>query len=155
MNQLAAEMGMGNTHFVTPDGYHDAKHVVTFQAMMIIAKCALENETIRTICEKTQYTIQYTGASGRVWTRTLTNSNLLLHPTLQNADDQTVSNPYYIEAAVGLKTGTTNAAGRCLIAAFEYEGSYVIIGIFGCPTDESRYVDTIALWNYYLALRNA
>jgi len=49
-----------------------------------------------------------------------TNTNLLLVPS---------SGEYY-EGLFGLKTGTTNAAGQCLIAGYTVYGHEVIIAVF-------------------------
>ena len=145
MNKLAQELGMDNTHFVTADGYHHADHKVSLKALVIIAKCAMNNEIIRDICAKPTATIKYTGASGKVYNKTLTNSNALIQS----------NSGYYIPYAVGLKTGYTSAAGQCFLGLFIHNGRCVIIGIFGCPYSDKgtyRWQDMMALWNYYLEL---
>ena len=149
MNEYAKNFGMSNTHFVYPDGYHHAEHVVSFQSMLIIAQCAMSNETIRNICGKDKVTMQYTGASGKVYHKTLNSTNVLLFPNHKDYKDK-----YYIPQCVGLKTGYTSAAGRCFMGLFIHDGKAVIIGVFGCPTDENRWQDMKALWEYYLTLQS-
>ena len=144
MNEMAKKLGMDNTHFVNPDGYHHTDHVVSFQAMVIIAQCAISNETIRNICAKAEVTMYYTGASGKNLHAIFTNTNMLLHS----------NGSYYIPQAVGLKTGYTSAAGNCFLGLFIHNGKAVIIGVFGCPTDANRWQDMKALWEYYLTLQS-
>ena len=54
---------------------------------------------------------------------------------------------YYCPYAVGLKTGSTPRAGSCLLSAFECDGRTLVIGVFGCPADEDRFMDTLQLFN--------
>ena len=49
VNARAYLDGLYYTHFTTPDGYHDDDHYTCIQDLIIIAKLALENETINTI----------------------------------------------------------------------------------------------------------
>lgn len=148
MNAIAEEFNMGDTHFVTPDGYHDPDHKVSFQAMVTIAEHAMENETIRTICGKQEVTMSYIGASGRNLKAVITNTNLLLHPEGLTIGSKHYN--FYCEDAVGLKTGSTNAAGKCFLGLFIHDGKYIVIGIFGSATEETRWEDVLALWEYYL-----
>lgn len=148
MNAIAEEFEMGDTHFVTPDGYHDPDHKVSFQAMVTIAEHAMENETIRTICGNQEVTMDYVGASGRDLKAVITNTNLLLHPEGLTIGSKHYN--FYCEDAVGLKTGSTSAAGKCFLGLFIHDGKYIIIGIFGSATEETRWTDVLALWEYYL-----
>lgn len=150
MNAIAEEFNMGDTHFVTPDGYHDPDHKVSFQAMVTIAEHAMENETIRTICGKQTVTMTYVGGqSGKVRPAVITNTNVLLHPEGYTTTSGKHYN-YYCEDAVGLKTGSTSAAGKCFLGLFVHDGKYIVIGIFGSATEETRWEDVLALWEYYL-----
>jgi len=73
MNDRAAKLGLTNTHFVTPNGLHDAEHYTTAYELALIGAEALKNETFRQIVS-TQY---YTAETGdRV--RTMKNKNALL-----------------------------------------------------------------------------
>jgi D-alanyl-D-alanine carboxypeptidase len=142
MNNWAQKLGMGDTHFVTPDGYHHDQHYVSFHAFVTIARCAMNNPNIFAICGKAQETITYKNVSGVTIKHILNNSNKLLSS----------SNSCYIAEAVGLKTGTTDEAGCCFLGVFMYKGKCVIIGLFGCSNDSNRWKDATALWEYYLAL---
>ena len=140
MNRQAQQLNMGNTNFTEPDGYHNENHYISFHAFTTIAKCAMENSTIMDICAKKNIKMYYTGASGNNIYMYFTNTNMLLDST----------NSLYIPECVGLKTGYTNAAGTCFLGVFHHEGEYVIIGVFGCASDDQRWQDMYTLWNYYL-----
>ena len=106
MNAKAAELGMTNTHFVNPHGYHDDNHYSTAYDIYLMAKAAMEYELFRTIVSTAVYTLPATNLSGE---RTFYNTNGLL------------SNWYVLgymySNAIGIKTGSTEEAGRCLAAA--------------------------------------
>jgi D-alanyl-D-alanine carboxypeptidase len=66
------------------------------------------------------------------------NGNLLVHPESQ----------YYREEVSGLKTGTTDEAGYCLLTVVRWDYD-LIIGVFGCDSTPSRCEDTITLLDTY------
>ncbi len=139
-NRTAKELGMKNTHFVTPDGYHDADHKVSMQAFAIIAKCSLENKVIAKITATPQATVTYKNSSGKTCTKTYTNTNYCIQS----------GSKYYSSACVGLKTGFTDAAGYCLLTAYKVDGRYIIVGIFGCNDSQKRFQDANKLFEAYL-----
>lgn len=53
---------------------------------------------------------------------------------------------YYYPYATGMKTGTTDKAGRSLIASAEKDGKTVIVIGLGCRTDEQRYKFAIQMF---------
>ena len=48
----------------------------------------------------------------------------------------------------GIKTGTTNAAGCCLVSTCQRDGQRLIIVVLGAPSTESRYVDARNLYRW-------
>ena len=112
MNDEARVMGLSSTHFVTPNGLHAEGHRTTAYELCIIAKAALAVPEFREIVS-TKY---YTAESGD-HTRTFKNKNTLL---------------WDYEGAMGVKTGYTMAAGRCLVFAAEREGMTVIGAVLNC-----------------------
>lgn len=133
MNAMAGELGMENSHFVTPDGYHDENHYTTMGDLVILCKAALENQTILEYTSKATDSVLMTD-------RTLEwhNTNMLLH------EDRGT----YVPATIGLKTGYTDPAGGCLVSAFFQTDRIVLIGVFGCPGyTMDRYLDTVAIYN--------
>ena len=139
-NRLGKELGMTKTNFVTPDGYHDPDHKISVQAFVIIGKCSLENPVIRKIVSTSSATITYTNSNGKTCTKTYTNTNYCIRP----------DSKYYSSLCIGLKTGFTDQAGYCLLTAFEVDGRYILIGIFGCSNSTDRFKDTSKLFDAYL-----
>lgn len=133
MNRQAELLGMENSHFANPDGFHHDDHYTTMDDLVKLCKTVLADPVL----------LSYVGmdaASVEVAGRTLEwkNTNLLL-----NAEEA-----LYQPNAMGMKTGYTGAAGNCLISAFFMEDRVFLIGVFGCPAfTEDRYLDTIELYN--------
>ena len=134
MNAQALAVGMKNTHFANPDGMDEKNHYTCLADLVIMGKVALQNATIARHAATAQADVTY--ASGQ--TNTWINSNLLLQK----------NSGYYEEKATGLKTGTTNGAGNCLLSSFQTEDGYLLIGVLGCPEDADRYQDTLRLYTY-------
>lgn len=122
MNRRAAALGMKNTRFVTPSGLDEGDHRSTALDMALLACAALKNETLAAVAAEKSDTITVSGAK-----RTLLNHNKLL-----SLDD----------GFIGLKTGYTKKAGRCLVSAYRYEGNTVICVTLNAPDD----------WNDHLKL---
>lgn len=156
MNAKALEIGMTSSHFVTPNGRHNDDHYVTARDMAVLTAYALKNSTFCTIVGTTSYTTTQTNMSTP---RTFTNSNRLLV-------DQTSSSEYtpasclYADA-IGVKTGDTDKAGKCLVAAAERDGVVLIAVLFkGSQTNSTmtpqqkdernvrRFNDAIAMFDY-------
>lgn len=133
MNATAKGMGMKYSHFCNPDGYHADDHYTSMRDLTIIARLALGNETIRTYTKTTEDNVKYASGQTNSWK----NTNHLINPYSE----------YYIRTAIGLKTGYTDAAGNCLLSAFQESDRTVIIGVFGCPNSYARFIDTNTLYN--------
>lgn len=103
MNRKARSLGMRNSHFVTSNGLPAPGQYSTARDIAIAARVAYQNPAIRSWANTKKFTFHY--SDGR--TKTLENTNKVL-------DRVTYCN--------GMKTGTTNAAGRCLVASGSYQG---------------------------------
>ena len=112
MNQRAAMLGATHSHFVNPNGLPDARQYSTARDLAAIARVAYANPTIRSIVCLPQLMFRY--ANGR--TRELENTNKLLKRL-----------PY----CNGMKTGYTEAAGKCLIASGSRPGKDIIVVVLG------------------------
>ena len=133
MNALAQELGMSNSHFVTPDGWHDDNHYTTMNDLVILCQAAVENQTILKYTSKATDSVLMADRNLE-WK----NTNMLLHETAET----------YVPATIGLKTGYTSNAGGCLVSAFFQTDRIVLIGVFGCPAHTmDRYIDTVAIYN--------
>ncbi len=132
MNDLARELGMKNSHFTTPDGWDDPEQYTTAYDMALLARYALSVPEIREIVSTRQKYVVFESGENITWT----NTNKLLDPESE----------FYSESAVGMKTGTTENAGNCLIAAFSKKGKTYISVVMGCDTDYDRYSITRERW---------
>ena len=117
MNAKAAALGLADTHFCNPHGLHDAEHYTTARDLARLAGAALANETFAGIVSTRRYTAPQEGTGA---TRLFLNHNRLLRT---------------YRGAIGVKTGYTKAAGRCLVGAAEREGLTLIAVTLSDPND--------------------
>ena len=136
MNRQAQELGMTGTRFVNPDGYHHEEHYTNFNDLVTVAKLSLENETVMRYSTVPKETAQPVFGHPKEWI----NTNLLVNP-------ETI---YYCPYAIGLKTGQTDAAGSCLLAAFDVEGRQYIVGVFGSTSFDDKLDDTLQIFNTHV-----
>ncbi len=132
MNQRAAALGMEDTHFVTPSGLdgEDAQglaHLSTAYDMALLARAALEDQAFRQLCSSPSLAVAFAEPVKRV---TYTNHNKLLTQ---------------YPGCVGVKTGFTKEAGRCLVSAAERDGALLIAVTLNAPND---WQDHTALLDY-------
>ena len=132
MNQRAAALGMEDTHFVTPSGLdgEDAQglgHLSTAYDMALLARAALEDQAFRQLCSSPSLAVEFAEPVKRV---TYTNHNKLLAQ---------------YQGCVGVKTGFTKEAGRCLVSAAERDGALLIAVTLNAPND---WEDHTALLDY-------
>jgi D-alanyl-D-alanine carboxypeptidase (penicillin-binding protein 5/6) len=118
MNRRAQQLGAVHSHFVNPNGLPVPGQYSTARDLSLIARAAYANPTIRSIVCLPQLVFRF--ANGR--TRELENTNKLLRRL-----------PY----CNGMKTGYTDAAGKCLIASGTRPGKDVIVVVLG---DSSSHV---------------
>jgi D-alanyl-D-alanine carboxypeptidase (penicillin-binding protein 5/6) len=115
MNRKAAQLGMRNSHFLNPHGLPQEGQYSTARDIAIAARSAWRNQTIHSFTSLKSTTFRH--SDGRV--RTLENTNKLLKKV-----------PY----CDGLKTGTTNAAGRCLVSSGTLGGRSAIVVVLKSNT---------------------
>lgn len=133
MNAKAKELGMDHSHFVTPHGKHKDDHYTTVRDMAILTSYALKNETFRKIVS----THSYTALSGPVALELLNSNRMIADvlPTEELTDPVSCLYPY----CIGVKTGDTDPAGKCLIAAAEQGGVTLIAVLFGGTLNDENY----------------
>ena len=146
MNTKAKELGCTNTNFVNPNGIHDDNHYTTVRDMAIMAKYAMENETFRKIVTTTRYTLPATNKYPEA-DRYFKNTNELILK-----DDRDSVDNYYYPYAIGVKTGFTNPAGECLVAAARKDDKEYIAVFLGSGRTENglsaRFIDSKNLFEY-------
>lgn len=106
MNKRAHELGATGTHFANPHGLTDEQHYTTAYDLYLIFNEALKQPKFREIIGAKAYVAQYTDAGSQPKTQEWKNSNHYLDGRAETPEGVTV---------FGGKTGTTNAAGSCLI----------------------------------------
>lgn len=117
MNKRAEEMGLKNTHFVTPSGLDADGHYTTAKELAVIAMHAMKNGEFAKAAASSSAVLNYGNPPYR---RSLSNHNRLLK---------------YFDGAVGVKTGFTKKSGRCLVSAVKRDGKFVIAVTLNDPND--------------------
>lgn len=125
MNEYVRKLGCKNTYFVNPEGWDNTNHFSTAEDMTKVAIQAANNAIIASIANLHQNKFYFASGENITWT----NSNELLNP----------NSKYYYSYAHGLKTGTTNAAGKCLIAFAEKDGRQLLVLAYGCKEETDRF----------------
>ncbi|HEY8960845.1 MAG TPA: D-alanyl-D-alanine carboxypeptidase family protein [Luteolibacter sp.] len=115
MNRKAANLGMRNSHFCNPHGLPDPAQFSTARDMAIAARAAYRSPLLRSYVATKGFTFQFSNGK----TRFVENTNKVLK-TL----------PY----CNGMKTGTTDAAGRCLVSSGSLNGRSVIVVVLKSNT---------------------
>lgn len=115
MNDRAVTLGMRDTVFVTPSGLDEGDHHSTAYDMAVLGAYAIKNQALSSICSKSSCEIVVNDEE-----RVVYNHNKLLA---------------YDDSFIGLKTGYTDRAGRCLVSAYDYEGNTIITVTLNAPND--------------------
>jgi D-alanyl-D-alanine carboxypeptidase (penicillin-binding protein 5/6) len=132
MNAKAAELGCENTHFVNPNGLHDPQHYTSAWDMYLITCAAMEHPAFMTICNTANIVIPATNLSEErnLWT---TNHLLSTWRVVGYRDTR----------AQGVKTGSTDAAGHCLVSSAVQGSLHFISVILGADRVEENGVGNI------------
>lgn len=105
MNERAAQLGMGCTRYSSPSGYVDAANFSCAADLAVLARVDEQQPRIARIVRTYSKQLPLPIKGGKVY---LYNNNPLLI--------------YHYPGATGLKTGFTDAAGRCLVATAQRGG---------------------------------
>lgn len=128
MNSKAAELGLENTHFVTPHGLDNSEHYTTAFELAKLADYALKNEMFAKVVGTKNYTVTING-----YPKNISNTNELLG---------------YLNGVYGVKTGFTNNAGRCLVTSVNRNNFDIITVVLQADTKKFRTTDSIKLIEY-------
>ncbi len=131
LNRYAKKIGLKDTQFTCPDGYHNDDHYTTLEDMLLIGKLASENEIISKYASLVTDDVTYASGHKMTWS----NTNSLIDRT----------SPSYYKYATGLKTGTTEEAGYCLVATAEKDGRKLVACVFGSKSGTKRFSDAKTL----------
>lgn len=130
MNKLATDLGLENSNFVNPHGLDTEGHYTTAHDLAVITAYALQNEEFAKIVSTKNIVIGQ-GESRR----SLANKNRLLGN---------------LDGCIGVKTGFTNDAGRCLVSACDRDGLKLVCVVFNCGPmfEESSEMFELVYKNY-------
>lgn len=117
MNEKAENLGMTNTNFANPSGLPDDNHYSTAYDMALLGSEAVLNEQLIQISSTDKIQVEFGNPISSRW---LSNHNKMLE---------------YYDDCVGLKTGYTQAAGRCLVSAVSKDGIDLICVTLNAPND--------------------
>ena len=140
MNERALSVGATNSHFANPNGLHDENHYTTTYDMYLILNEALKNPTFYTLFAATNYECTYT-SNGQTTTGKWESTNQFI------AGKQKFANGFTI---IGGKTGTTGAAGYCLVLLSMNENHDSVISmVYNADSRNSLYTFTNEILTNY------
>lgn len=128
MNERASQIGMKDTHFVTPSGLDNENHYSTAYDLALLMSYALENDDFAELTSQKSATVNFIKPDDKKTTYANHNKLLSLY-----------------DCCIGGKTGYTIAAGRCLVSAAKKDGLTLV-----CVTlnDRNDWNDHISLYDY-------
>ena len=116
MNSEAAKLGMGCTRYSSPSGYFNANNFSCAADLAVLAHSDLLQPRLAKIVRTYTASLPLPIKGGKVY---LYNNNPLLI--------------YHYPGVTGLKTGFTDAAGRCLVATAERDGIRLGVVVLHSP----------------------
>lgn len=131
MNQKAQELGLRNTHYTNPHGLDAPEHYTSALDNAKLGTEVMKHAEIRKIVDTYQYTIP----------------GIQRHRHLVNTNDLLSSVPYIN----GIKTGSTPAAGECIVISANKNGVHLIFSYLGGPTVARRDRDVMKMLAYGFA----
>jgi len=130
MNEKARELGLSNTHYINPDGLDARGHYSSARDLATLARYAMQNAEFRKIVGTVNYSITLPGQSKPFAFR---NVNKLLGT---------------VAWVTGIKTGSTDDAGFCLVASGTSQGKSVISVVLGESSWTPTWADSKNLLEY-------
>lgn len=137
MNAKAEELLATNTHFVTPNGLHDAQHYTTAYDLYLIFNECIKHKEFLNIIQSSSYTATITDASGATRQITWEPTSFYARGLAALPTGATV---------IGGKTGYTGEAGNCLILLDkDTAGNQYISIVAGAASKPLMYEDMTAI----------
>lgn len=137
MNNWVKSLGCKDTNFVNPDGLHDPNHYTTPSDMAKITLAAMKNEIFNKISSTQQYKF---GKLNFIHTNYMLDK---FHVT------------YYYPYAQGIKTGSTEQAGYCVITKASKGGYNYLAIVMDSPIEvldgiktKCSFIDAKSLFNW-------
>ena len=132
MNREAEALGMKLTSFRNPHGLTRQDHHASALDLVRLARTAWANQRFREYVGTRRRAATVAGVSGYRRNIVWENTNQLLG----------------IEGFDGIKTGTTDAAGACLVSTGQRHGRRLLVVVLGSAASAARYTDTRNLYRW-------
>jgi serine-type D-Ala-D-Ala carboxypeptidase (penicillin-binding protein 5/6) len=116
MNDEASRLGLECTRFSSPDGFEDEGNHSCAVDLAALARAVLDQPRLARIVKRRRAVLPFPIKGGRLY---LFNNNPLLRTGYPGA--------------IGIKTGYTDAAGRCLVAAAQRNGRRLGVVLLHSP----------------------
>jgi D-alanyl-D-alanine carboxypeptidase (penicillin-binding protein 5/6) len=116
MNDQASRLGLECTRFSSPDGFEDEGNHSCAVDLAALARAVLDQPRLARIVKRRRAVLPFPIKGGRLY---LFNNNPLLRTGYPGA--------------IGIKTGYTDAAGRCLVAAAQRNGRRLGVVLLHSP----------------------
>ncbi|AMV34515.1 D-alanyl-D-alanine carboxypeptidase DacB precursor [Pirellula sp. SH-Sr6A] len=126
MNHEAQTLGMKKTTFKNPHGLTHPDHKSTCAELATLASKVIASDILSGIISCREYRCTLSSTVGYQREVLWRNTNQLLD----------------IDGYLGVKTGTTDAAGACLVSCSEREGERILIVVLGASGSAARYADS-------------
>ena len=139
MNAKAASLGASNSHFINPHGLTSSEHYTTAYDLYLIFNAACKHQEFLDIISTDKYTVSYTTAEGEAKDKEISTTNKFL------TGGYTMPGSVQVQ---GGKTGSTAAAGKCIIL-YDVDGNgnpYISV-VMGASSEENLYNTMIKLCN--------
>lgn len=132
MNQAAEQLAMAKTRFANPHGLTAEGHQTTASDLIRLAHQAMQLPTFRKYVATRQHGCTLTDRSGVQRNVIWKNTNRLLA----------------IKGYLGVKTGTTTAAGACLVSCSQRGNRQLLMVVLGASSSDARYTDSRNLYRW-------
>ncbi|MCI0684311.1 MAG: serine hydrolase [Gemmataceae bacterium] len=130
MNRQAQLLRMGETYYFDPHGL--GRNRTSARDLTKLARETMRHSGFRAYVRTRRHQHEVADARGERRTVAWNNTNRLLD----------------IEGYDGIKTGTTTAAGACLVASGRRGSDHLFVVVLGCTSNDGRYVDTRNLFRW-------
>lgn len=130
MNRRAQALKMAETKYFDPHG--NGKNQASPRDLLTLTWTALQNPLFAKYVQTRRHQCEAVDAKGDKRTVVWNNTNRLLG----------------IEGYDGVKTGTTGAAGSCLVSSGRRESDHLLVVVLGSTSNDSRYLDTRNLFRW-------
>ena len=121
MNREGKAVGMKNTKYEDPNGLR--RNASSARDIATLAVHALKNPAFQEYVKTKTHSYEVTGPDGKKCNVTWNNTNRLLGQ----------------EGFDGVKTGTTRAAGNCLVASWRQGSNHLIVVVLGSADSYGKY----------------